>query len=172
VQQKEGENNICENVTYERNRKVMMGYTNTKGEKVEGLGNSLKYYKTDFVGKHTPANATDEDRVLLCQKAGYLLALAENTLEEMEKNSYFQLFSNGQHKLTAIYFSEDYSKIEQMKADIANREHKKTNIYMLSWGNASEFQGSFDELKKETEIKIDVKPIPQPILDIYKSIYK
>lgn len=43
---------------------------------------------------------------------------------------------------------------------------------MLSWGNASEFQGSFDELKKETEIKIDVKPIPQPILDIYKSIYK
>jgi adenine-specific DNA-methyltransferase len=172
VQQKEGGNNICENVTYERNRKVMMGYTNTKGEKVEGLGNSLKYYKTDFVGKHTPANATDEDRVLLCQKAGYLLALAENTLEEMEKNSYFQLFSNGQHKLTAIYFSEDYSKIEQMKADIANREHKKTNIYMLSWGNASEFQGSFDELKKETEIKIDVKPIPQPILDIYKSIYK
>ncbi|MBR6265586.1 MAG: site-specific DNA-methyltransferase, partial [Bacteroidales bacterium] len=56
VQQAEGDNNICENVTYERNRRVMCGYTNAKGENVEGLGGSLKYYKTGFVGKHQSKN--------------------------------------------------------------------------------------------------------------------
>lgn len=44
------ENNICEEVTYERNKRVINGYTTPKGEKVEGLhGNNLRYYKVDFV---------------------------------------------------------------------------------------------------------------------------
>lgn len=43
------ENNICENVTYERNKRVIEGYTTPKGEQVEGLAhNNLRYYKTDF----------------------------------------------------------------------------------------------------------------------------
>lgn len=48
------ENGICENVTYERNRRVIQGYTNAKGEAVPGLGNSLKYYRTAFVGRDLP----------------------------------------------------------------------------------------------------------------------
>lgn len=31
------ENGICENVTYERNKRVIQGYTKPNGEKVEGL---------------------------------------------------------------------------------------------------------------------------------------
>lgn len=46
------ENGICENVTYERNKRVIEGYTSPNGEHVEGLhGNNLRYYKTDFVGR-------------------------------------------------------------------------------------------------------------------------
>lgn len=45
------ENNICEEVTYERNRRVIQGYTNAKGEEVAGLTkNNLRYYRTGFVG--------------------------------------------------------------------------------------------------------------------------
>ncbi len=41
------ENGICENVTYERNKRVIEGYTTPKGAKVEGLKqNTLRYYKT------------------------------------------------------------------------------------------------------------------------------
>ena len=44
------ENGICENVTYERNRRVIQGYITPKGEKVPGLTrNNLRYYKTKFV---------------------------------------------------------------------------------------------------------------------------
>lgn len=40
------ENGICENVTYERNRRVIQGYTTPKGEDVPGLThNNLRYYK-------------------------------------------------------------------------------------------------------------------------------
>ena len=46
------ENNICEEVTYERNRRVIQGYTNSKGEEVAGLTkNNLRYYRTGFVGR-------------------------------------------------------------------------------------------------------------------------
>lgn len=39
------ENKICEEVTYERIKRVMKGYKNKKGEKVEGLGGNLSYFK-------------------------------------------------------------------------------------------------------------------------------
>ena len=43
------ENGICENVTYERNKRVIEGYTKPNGEFVEGLkDNNLRYYKIDF----------------------------------------------------------------------------------------------------------------------------
>lgn len=46
------ENNICEDVTYERNKRVINGYTTPKGEDVAGLkNNTLRYYRTDFVGR-------------------------------------------------------------------------------------------------------------------------
>ena len=46
------ENGICENVTYERNKRVINGYSTPKGEKVEGLhDNNLRYYKTDFLSR-------------------------------------------------------------------------------------------------------------------------
>ena len=42
------ENNICTEVCYPRITKVMEGYKTPKGKKVEGLGGSLKYYRTAF----------------------------------------------------------------------------------------------------------------------------
>ena len=52
------ENNICEEVTYERNKRVIQGYTTPKGEEVPGLtGNTLRYYRTDFISRdRSPRN--------------------------------------------------------------------------------------------------------------------
>ena len=44
------ENNICEEVTYPRNKKVIEGYDTPKGEHVEGLhANNLRYFKMNMV---------------------------------------------------------------------------------------------------------------------------
>lgn len=46
------ENGICENVTYERNKRVIQGYTKPNGDFVEGLhDNNLRYYRTEFVSR-------------------------------------------------------------------------------------------------------------------------
>ncbi|MBR5972810.1 MAG: site-specific DNA-methyltransferase [Paludibacteraceae bacterium] len=178
VQQREGDNNICENVTYERNRRVMCGYTNAKGKQMEGLGGRLKYYRTAFVGKNASHNAIDADRVELSRKAGYLLALGENTLEEIAHTDTYQIFADNKEKAsmyTAIFFTENYAKLPEFVAEIEKLQSlketlnvlsiPKINVYIFCWGTPDIFESEFDDLRG-----IALKAIPQPILDVYKSI--
>src|SRR5699024_6859153 len=65
-----GDGKIIDDVCYPRISKVINGYTNRKEEVVPSLGNSLKYYKTDFVGSNNILWATDEDKSSLAHKAG------------------------------------------------------------------------------------------------------
>lgn len=159
------EGSICTNVTYPRSQMVMHGYTNLKGENIDGLGNSLKYYRTSFVGKNNPTRANDTDKVELSQKAGYLLALSENTLNETTTGTYYQVFENDQ-RITAIYFQEDLTQLEQFIASVA-QNGKHTAVYIFSWSNGEEFIPMFDHLSH-----VAIKTIPQPILEIYRSINK
>lgn len=169
VQQKETPSNICESITYERNRRVMNGYTNAKGEEIPGLGNSLKYYKTDFIGKHSERLASDEDKILLAQKAGCLISLSENTLEEIKTTEYYQLYTD-EKKLTAIYFNEDPEMFPDFVEDIAevsmnSTATHKTTVYVYCEGNPEIYENEFDDLTD-----IEIKAIPQPILQIYKTL--
>ena len=47
------ENRICEEITYPRIKNVMVGYKNRRGGKIDGLGGSLKYFKTKFIKKQS-----------------------------------------------------------------------------------------------------------------------
>ena len=46
-----GENNICREITYERIKRVIQGYTNQKGYNVQGIPSNLKYYKLKYIDK-------------------------------------------------------------------------------------------------------------------------
>jgi len=134
-------------------------------KKIEGLGNSLKYYKTAFIGKNNILNAIDEDKVKLAHNAGELLAIAENTLELVKQDDYYQFFKNlGKESYTAVYFREELDKFGEF-VEMVKKLKKKTTVYVFSWGN-EEFSDDFAYLKD-----VRVKTIPQPILEIYKNIY-
>lgn len=158
------EADICRSVTLERNRRVMQGYTNANGEEVKGLGGSLKFYRTAFVERHTASDASDADRIDLAARAGCLLALAENTLYETERAERFQFFTDHDGRHTAIYFNEDYSDFPAFETHLRSLTGS-TAIYVFSWGDGTEFAPMFDDLPN-----VVVKSIPQPILDIYKSL--
>ncbi len=158
------ENEICEKVTYIRNEKIINGYTKPNKEKIKGFGNSLKYYKAAFIGENDIANSNDEDTAKLAHHAGELLALAENTLYEVEQTEYFQIFKSNE-KYTAIYFREEFSEFEQFASKVEELQ-MPVSIYVFSWGNQSEFEAEFEHIGNAI-----VKSIPQPILEIYKSIY-
>lgn len=166
--QQQEDKGICENITYKRISNVELGYIPENGKKqIAGLGNSLKYYKTDFIGKNKPEKATDEDRISLAQKAGYLISLVENTLEEIETNDFYQIFSDAEeNQFTAIYFNGDTEKFPDFVQSIQEK-NKKTIVYIFTWGSPDIFENEFDDLSN-----ITIKSIPQPILEIYKSLMK
>ena len=174
----QNENNICEAVTYERNKRVVQGYSNAKGEAVAGLGNSMKYYRTAFVGEHKITDFTDADKVALTQKAGCLLALGENTLEEIKTAKSYQIFqlSKGDKPTndfgyTAVYFSGNLMQFADFRREIeqiqAANPLTRIAVYVFTWGDPSIFENEFDDLSG-----ITIKPIPQPILEIYQNIHQ
>lgn len=168
VQQNEGEKRICEEVTYERNRRVMQGYTNSKGKKIDGLGGSLKYYKTAFTGTGNPHRdpimlPSDEDRISLAKNAGVLVSLAENTLYEIVKNDYYQIFTNNHGRFSAVYLQEDFKQFEDFRQEIEKLGGNVT-VYVFSWGNNPDAANAFMHLSN-----VDVKSYPNAILDAYKS---
>jgi len=153
------ENNIMSDVCYPRITNIFNGWSNNVG-----FGNSLKYYKTSFVGKNNILSASDEDKSSLAHKAGYLLAIAENTLDEIEATQFFQFFENPE-KVTAVYFKEEMDEMNTFLQKVEEVQ-KPISLYLFSWGNSSDFEGLFDHIPNLT-----IKTIPQPILEIYKNIY-
>lgn len=149
---------IMDDVCYPRIKKVIKGYNSKKG-----LGNSIRYFKTAFVGKNNTLNATDQDKIELARNTGELLAVAENTLDQLEKDNYTQIFTDG-NRYTAVYFREELTEFVKFISKV-EKLSKPTVVYVFSWGN-DEFIADFEHLDYVT-----VKTIPQPILEIYKQIY-
>jgi len=153
-----GTEKIMSDVCYPRIKNAIKGYRSKKGSE-----DGLKYLKVGFVGQHNIMDASDQDAVELALNAGGLLALAENTLFEDEKNGYMQFFSNNESH-TAIYFNEDLKEFESFKKKVGQLK-MPTSVYMFSWGE-QEFVDDFSSYRHVT-----VKTIPRPILEIYKRIY-
>lgn len=155
------ENNIAEEVTYERLKRVIKGYKNKKGEKIEGLGGNLSYYKTDLVDIEKLQRISDESKIKITYQAGEMIAIRENTLNESDKNDWWQIFESD-NKKTAIYFKEDKLKLPEL-VKILEKEDKPTVLYIFGWGK--------NEYKNEYSTKnIKVEDIPEPIIEVYKEI--
>lgn len=155
------ENNICEEVTYERLKRVIKGYKNKKDEKISGLTNNLFYYKTDLVDIEQIYKIPDEAKIRVTYQAGEMIAVREDTLNETEKNEWWQMFE-GKNRMTAIYFKEDKSKISDLVEKI-EKNNKPTTLYIFSWGK-NEYKGEY------SSEKIKVEDIPEPILEVYKEL--
>lgn len=94
------ENNICEDVTYERNKRVITGYTTPKGTSVEGLtGNSLRYFRTKFIDR----SLTHQLKKEFVHSSTDILRIKENCF--VENTSFGKLNLVGKEKLLR-YFEE------------------------------------------------------------------
>lgn len=161
------EDNICEEVTYKRLKRLHAPQINKLD--INPLPSNLKYYKTKFAG-HKIDHISDDDKIEVAHNAGELVAIAEDIHYETKKNQYSQFFTDKQQtKLLAIYFSEDFSFIENFKKDLLGfvGNGSQAIVYVFSWGN-EDHSYIFDDLN----IEFELKPIPQPILEIYKKIYR
>ena len=162
------ENNICEEVTYERNKRVIQGYTTPKGQKVEGLKqNSLRYYKTDYISRErTQKNMRD-----LVAAATDLLCIKEDLYEEQQTFGRFKLksqlaryFDDGKKYMLIIYREELIDEIvEEIKSlDFGG---KRLKVYVFSPGRYP-----FTDNFREVEDKVELVALPAAIYDAYQKV--
>jgi adenine-specific DNA-methyltransferase len=153
------ENKIAQEVTYPRVKNVIEGYAD-----VEGIPANLRYYKTEFVDVESVHNVPDQKKIELTYKTGWMIALREDTLEEVEKSDWWQIFTDKKGKTTAIYFKEDKERLDDLLGKISKAD--RAALYIFSWGK-NEYKNEFTEYKN-----IRVEDIPEPILEVYKEINK
>ncbi|KUK66627.1 MAG: site-specific DNA-methyltransferase [Bacteroidales bacterium] len=154
------ENNICTDVCYPRIKKVIEGYKNLKGEDVKGLAGNLKYFKTDFVDYNEP---TDKNKIKLTKQATEMLCVREETFEKVLDQKSFKIFRNANH-YTGIIF--DQTAIPVFKKAIKDIKGK-FSVYVFSLGDET-FDNEFKDIKQ----KIQLSPIPEAILRVYRRIFK
>jgi len=162
------ENNICEEVTYERNKRVIQGYTTPKGQKVEGLKrNTLHYYKTDYISRdRTQKNMRD-----LVAAATDLLCIKEDLYEEQKTFGRFKLkpqlaryFNDGQKHMLIVYREE---LIDEIAEEIKHLDFggKRLKIYVSSPGRYP-FTDNFSVVAD----KVELVALPAAIYDAYQRV--
>ena len=161
------ENGICENVTYERNKRVIKGYTKPNGEHVEGLhNNNLRYYRTDFVGR---SRSTKNMRRLV-QLSTDMLCIKENLYAEKKtfaglptfKNIY-RYFEHGDKKMLVIYDERYVDEIVKMISSMETTS--KIKVYVFS-PSEDPWEASFEPVND----KVELCALPQAIYNTYKRI--
>ncbi len=164
------ENNICEEVTYERNKRVIQGYTNANGEQVKGLiQNSLRYFKTEFV----PSMRSEQNRRLLTEVSTDLLCIKEDCYHEFTKGYGFnskqcRLFTNQQGKyLVIVYYGRKQIEVcEQLIQVIYALEDLSEPIKLYAFSPEKE---TLAEEFVEVADRIDPIPLPDAIYNAFRS---
>ena len=166
------ENMIKESSKIENNKKIRNEISKLESKLFiipKDLKGSLKYYRTKFSG-NLVEYITDDERIELAKNAGELISISENALIQILKNDYSQFFTNKSYsKLVSIYFNENLDNIEIFKHDLIKYSNNIDDviIYMFRWAN-EDYSSLFEDLN----LRIKIQPIPQPILEIYKKLYR
>lgn len=159
------EKNICKNITYERNKRVITGYTNAKWEKIEWLGWNLRYYKTEFISKNSE-KSLDDLRYSFMQKCDDLLCIKEDIFTKIEKNDFpetIKIFKRKNKFLLVCYDISHFEKLSKILKIFDKTE--KVAVYIFTLKN--DIIAEFDNLGTN----ISIKNIPDEILETYKKIF-
>ena len=163
------ENNICEEVTYERNKRVIQGHNNSKGDTVEGLKyNNLRYFKSEYVSRTKSLRNKKE----LTRLATELLCIKEDCYTQLTslsgtKQSQISIFDDIKTQMVIVYddlFIEDSIEIiKQLKSEKKN--NKRIKVYVFSNG-----QYPYTEDFEEVAHFIELCALPDAIYKAYQNV--
>ena len=160
------ENGICENVTYERNKRVIEGYKKPNGEEVAGLtDNNLRYYRTEFLPRERSVKNMRE----LVQSSTGLLCIKNDLYAEAPfggrkmNPKYARYFENNGQRMLVIYEEQAIPFI----ADIIKTmpEGEKIKVYVFSHGSYA-----YDDEFAEVADRVTLCALPQAIYDAYQKV--
>ncbi len=161
------ENNICEEVTYVRNQRVIQGYTKPNGETVDGLhSNNLRYYKTDFVSRKPSL----KNRQMLMDVSTDLLCIKNDVYQEQSlfcgkkwKAACLRFFADEKTRMLIIYDEQTIpfvvSALKSTKLDSIIR------VYVFS-NSRYAFEDDFVDFLD----KVELCALPAAIYDAYQNV--
>lgn len=160
---------ICEQITYERNKRVIQGYTTPKGVEVPGLtDNNLRYYRTDFV----PREKTQKNMRALVVAATDMLCIKNNIYTETGelcgakmRPSLARHFKDANGEMLIIYDDRAIPAIVAKLKDLAVSQ--KIKVYVFS---PNEYPYT-DEFFDVTD-KVELCALPAAIYDAYRKVLK
>ena len=161
------ENNICEEVTYERNKRVIQGYTTPKGVEVPGLtDNNLRYYKVGFV----PRESSLEAKRKLMYASADLLCIKHDLYDEKDtfgslklKPQIARYFQKDDKAMLIIYNIEAIESIvEELKA---MPEDTHIMVYVFSTNNYA-MDADFEDVAD----KVTLCALPAAIYNAYLKV--
>jgi adenine-specific DNA-methyltransferase len=165
------ENNICEKVTYERNKRLINGYSNSKGEQLEGLkNNNLRYFKTEFISREPSLKNKRE----LTKLATELLCIKEDCYQDCtseiisNKQVWFRLFFNLKDKFFCIIY--DDSEIENGVKSIQKLIELKNPITLIKVYVFSNGQYPYFEEFEEVADRVTLCALPDAIYKAYQNV--
>ena len=161
------ENGICENITYQRCKKVIEGYTNKTGDKILGLSNNtLRYYRT---------NTINRERTMPNMRK--LVSLATDMLS-IKEDLYNEVFTFGKLKLNpqiARYFNDGKSQMlviyreEAIRYFVNEIENMDFNCQLKVYLFAPD-RYAFDDDFFAVEDKVQLCALPAAIYDAYQKV--
>lgn len=160
------ENGICENVTYERNKRVIQGYTTPKGEQVAGLtDNNLRYYCTELL----PQERTNKNMRELVKASTGLLCIKNDLYTEApfggrKLNSNFaRYFEHGDKRMLVIYNEQAIPFIVNIIKEMP--VEGKIKVYVFSYGS-DPYEADFAEVCDH----VTLCALPDAIYNAYKKV--
>lgn len=160
------ENNICEEITYQRLKNVINGYEIKKfGSMVNknALGGTLKYFKTEFVDV---IGTRDQLYYDLTEKCIPMLCVKGDTFNKVESNNEYAIFTNNDNtKYSCVYFDIFGLKYDEFINKIKDIKEEKL-LYIFTLG---------DYVNTDNLTGIDnytIEPIPYKIVELYKKVVK
>ena len=160
------ENGICENVTYERNKRVIEGYTKPNGDYVEGLlDNNLRYYRTEFL----PRERSVKNMRALVEAATGLLCIKNDLYTKARfggrklNSRYARYFENGEKRMLIIYEERAIPFIVNIIKDMP--EGEKIKVYVFSHGSYT-----YDDEFAEVADRVTLCALPEAIYAAYKKV--
>lgn len=160
------ENGICENVTYERNKRVIEGYTKPNGEEVAGLSdNNLRYYRTEFLPRERSVKNMRE----LVKASTGLLCIKNDLYTEAPfggrkiNPKYARYFEHSRRRMLVVYEEQAIPLIADIIATMPSDE--KIKVYVFSHGSYA-----YDDEFAKVADRVELCALPQAIYDAYKRV--
>lgn len=156
------ENNICEDICYPRIKKVITGYKNRKGTKIDGISGNLKYFETAFVKRSINK---DSLKIRITRECTEMLCLREGIYNEKKKTTDYRIFEqNG--LVMAVYYSLERGELKSLKKDLDKMKGEKI-LYCFTLDPLGLDKSDFEDWQG-----VSLEAIPQKILDVYEDIYE